>query len=640
MNNVAGSVYTPTKSSTTFTFPCGSVANGTYTSSNDAGLVLEPYALWEASNTAYALYNSFAVLRQQQLNVSGHFGATGAVIGTSPCYAFTNWQGNGAQSIGSVGQISDYSDFYPQNGAFLFIASRLSANDLLAYGNVGEQVKAFYGCYSPDKPLNVLTGAVVNYYGTQGYPVSVASTSGNTITFVSDHRLRNILSGYARLSITGATDTGGPTNSTNGQFYVVSAPTSTTQTVVLAATDFVATGTGGQMNMQDGSTISLSSISATGSANTCSGATSGVFLCGDVATVTTWSQNNYRKRGQTFTLSGVTGSGAASFNFSSSGRTFILLPENLNVSAFPGNSSLFYRELPQLSATGGAASIIPDDNYVKGRSSSLSLEDENPATAFGSTIEAVISRASGERIYKANNYVSGWSDQLGFTGLFSKVQIPVFNGNSLGQLFMHQHFENSATVPIFHAHNHAALIWNRLVKYINQPSLNAPDYGFLMDCAARAGSYGDTMFCLNASDGTQTEAFLLTPYLQSGQNIIRYVANDHSITMSIISAGATTDTLALQPLDAVFYVFPAAFAAELQPAPIAARLADVVNATKIVLRYSYDRYDLDATVGNAYDCGAGACTPPWDSNIGTVYCRLIYLGPSSEVLATSDVQTF
>ncbi len=651
MNSAPGSVYTINPSN--FTFACAGVANGTYNSSNDPGLILEPFATgWVVggTNVDYARYDSFARLKTQAMTVSPRFGFTMSNSGTAPCYSVANWNGNGTQSIGSVTQFGEYTDFYPENGVFNYIASRLSSNDLLAYGNTGEQTRAYYGCFNPSLPLNILTGATINFYGIgQGAQAGVTSTSGNTINFSAPHGITNVVPGLTRIYISGATDTGGPADTTNNNFYVLNCPTTTTCNVLLAATDFTSTGNtanGGTATFQDGSTVALTSINARGTAANCAGIAPSHFLCGDQLNVTAWSANNYRKRGQTFTLCGVTGSGAGNFNnCSGGGKTFMLLPENLNLGAQPTNGyqyQLFYRQIPSLSATGGTATIIQDDNYVKGRNGSRSLQDSNPGFTFGQTIECYILGCAGERIYKAAQHESGYSDQLGFTSEFPTSQIPTFADTTLntgGQLYMNQHFENAAAVPLFHAHNIAGLIGNRLTKYLLAAKLNSPDYGPLMDCGARAGAAGNLLLCLNASDGAETEQFTLTPYLQAGQNIIRYVANDHSITQTTLTAGTATDSVTLQPMDAVFYVFPAAFAGELQQPPISAGLADVPNATKVVVRYSYDRYYLDSAIGNTFDCGTGTCTPPWDRNIGAIYFRLIYLGPSSEVLATSDIQT-
>jgi hypothetical protein len=658
MNSVAPAVYTAAPPhgnvAGTFTFTCTGVANGLYNSSNDPGLVLEPLGnAWYNSNTDYIHYNAFADLYSQAHAAAGAFDLSWPLIGVAdnpayPAYLLANWNANSTQFLGSVKQVADYANLYWPHGTLEpYMVSRLAANSLDQVGDIGYQLRAAYGTYNPGVPLVSLTQGTVAYYGLQGYPVPAASCSGTLCTFSAPHGLANLISGMTRLYITGATDTGGPADSTNNNFYVWDCPTATTCNVILAATDFVSTGNtanGGTATFQDGSTLALTAINATGLATNCGYPSQNYSLCGDIMNVTTAVSSNYRKRGQTFTLSGVTGSGADSFNYSTSGRTFLLLPENLNL-AVPFNNELFYRELPQLSATGGTAYIIPTDNYVKGYSGSIELGDTNPGWSFGTVMECMIVRCAGDRVYQIRPYQSGYTDQGGFTSPYARSDIPTFAGNQLsgGQLSMNMHFENAATLPIFHAISNAEVIWTRLQKYILQPALNSPDTGQpWIDCSARAGSYGDVIFCLNASDGAQVPKFTLTPYLQSGQNIIRFIVNDHSISLTIINPPAgtpVTDAPTLQPLDAVFYVFPVNFATELQQPAISARLADVPHATKIVVRYGYDRYYLDSESNNVYDCGTGTCTPNWDLNVGTAYYRLIYLGANSQVLATSDVQT-
>jgi Bacterial Ig-like domain (group 2) len=650
MNNAAGSGYTPlTRGTNTLTFGCPSVANGTYGASNDPGLTIEPLSggMWYGSNTSYITYNAFAQIRSNYLAANPSFGMAWPNAGLTNCSSVANWGGNGAQAIGSIAQVGDYSDMYPANGTSTYLVSRLGANTIVnTVLNLGFTLRSLYGCFNPSLPINALTTGTVIGAGNSGYgvgqgpQVSVASASGNTITFSAPHGITNIMPGITRLYITGATNSGSPQDSANNNFYILNCPTSTTCKVMLSATDFTGTGSGGALNMQDGSTFPISIIAAAGgpqfgSALLSAGYESGQ-LGGDLITVATPSTTLRQKRGQTFTVTGTSGTDSTNF----ANGMFVLLPENVNITA--PLSYYRYREIPSLSATGGTATIILDNNYVKGRNGSVDLNDLNPGWAFGDDVECMILRCSGERIYKAAPYQSGYSDQTGFTGNSVSTQSVVFADTTLssgGQLFMNQHFENDSTVPVFHAHNSAALIWNRLAKYILQPALNSPDYGFLMDCGAKAGSFGDVVICLNASDGPQSETFALTPYLRGGQQIIRYVVNDHSITMSLITpgSGSTTDTLVLQPLDAVFYVFPVTFAGEILQPPVDARLADAAGATEIVVRYAYDRYYLDAPAGNTFNCGTGSCIPSWDRKIGSIYYRLIYLGSNSQVLASSDV---
>ena len=96
----------------------------------------------------------------------------------------------------------------------------------------------------------------MNFYGMfNNQTVAVTSCVGSTITFSAPHGITNIIPGMTRLYITGAADSGSPANSCNNNFYIYSAPTSTTLTVALAATDFTSTGNttnGGTITYADG----------------------------------------------------------------------------------------------------------------------------------------------------------------------------------------------------------------------------------------------------------------------------------------------------------------------------------------------------------------------------------------------------
>jgi hypothetical protein len=665
MNSVAPNGYTISRSgSTSLTFPCPSVANGSYSASTDPLLTIEPWSggVWYGSGTtcggagSACITNAFAQLRSQALAANATFGLAWPNAGLTNCASIANWGGNGTQSVGSISQIADYSDMYPADGTSSYLVSRQSANAIVnATLWLGQTLRSTYGCFNPSLPVNGLTQGTIVGAGSAGfgvgygYQVGVASVSGNLVTFSAPHGIANILPGQSRLYITGATNSGGAVDSTNNNFYLTDCPTATTCHVLLAATDFSVNGTGGTMTFGGGSgnsTKTLSTLHVTGT-NTCQGSSPGLLgaLCGDVINYTgSYDATQSQNRGATFTVSGVSGTvtPTSACLVSSScdlSRTFQLLPENLAAGATT-IGQLFSREIPVLASTGGSATIILDNNYVYGRNPGAALNNLNPGWAFGDDIECLILRCSGVRVYKATTYISGYSPVQGLTGPFVQFSDTAFADTTLssgGQLFMNPHFENSSTVPVFHAHNSASLIWNRLAKYLLQPAVNSPDYGFWMDCGAKAGSPGDVMICLNASDGPQTTTFRLTPYLQSEQQIIRYVVNDHSILMSFIAPGTLTDMLTLQPLDAVFYVFPVNFAAEVLQPGLGIRLADVPNATQIVVRYAYDPYVLDSPINNIFSCGVGSCTPTWDRNIGTIYYRLIYLGSSSQVLATSDV---
>jgi len=719
-----------------FVFACPGVANGVYNASNDPGLTVEPYGNgWYASNTSFMYYDGWARLRTQLAGISNRkFWFSNPTLGAASPSGFANWNGNpnffSSQAIGSINSVADAGDLYWPFGGSGFIAARLSANGLLGGNNQGYWFRSLYGAYNPSIPFTEETEATSGYTGNQGYPVSVVSCVGDTITFSGPHLITNIIPGLTKLWITDATDSGGAVDSCNNNFMVLAAPTSTTLTVMLGATNFscgtgctsvtgnvtvaaggatvnwnsgtqfsswmvghilflngvgggpyiiqsVASATqltispavgsggfsanytvnnGGVANWEDGTTTTLNLVNAAGVPSgfapgnvTPSGQPISGFLDGDTILAATWSANNNRKRGQKFTLTGTaplstpTSACLVPADCTFAAATFVLLPENTNWTTLPSSGAvgyLGYREIPVLNATGGTANILPDLSYHKGFSGAQALADLNPGWAFGSVMECLLERCAGQRAYKIQRNQNGYWDQIGFTN--AQGQLTVFSAAyASNQPYMNEHFEDGSAVPRFHAMSNASLMAQRLAKYLLQPSLNSPDCGFLVECAARAGSYGDVFFAFNASDGAQTKTFSLTPYEATGQNIIRYVVNDHSISgATIISSGTATDTITLQPEDAAFYVFPLNFAAELQQPAIAAGLADVPSATKVVVRFAYDRYYLDSAISNVYDCGTGACTPSWDRNIGPVYYRLIYLGPNSAVLATSDVQTF
>ncbi len=650
MNSAPGSTYHYTSlGSTSFSFPSTATA-GTYGTGGaaDSGFVLEPIAAgWFNSNTGYAAYNSYAIFRSQFLAAGASFTMDWPNAGGTNCASLTAWGPRSQQGIGAVTHVSDFSDMYVPVGAISFIAKRLSANELLGPFELGGHVRANYGCISPSLPIvgeTYGTSLAVgdSGYGSQGYPVNVTSTSGNLITFASDSKIKKVFPGLTRLTISGAIDTGSPQDTTNGNFFVSDCPSTgpsgSTCHVLLEKPDFSGTGTGGTIRMADGTTWPLSNIVA--GSNSCSYAFGGSpgILCGQQLTLASGSTTFRRERGQTFTLTGVTGA----TNWGTG--TFQLVAENLNVTN--SLTQYFYRQVPSLSATGGTAQIVRDETYIKGATGSIDLFDRNPENSFDTVMECMIVRCASERTYQAIPYNNGYSDQIGFTNTAQAVtymrQFPASGGGGVsvpGTLHMNQHFENSSAVPIFQAINSADLMWNRWAKYIMQPALNSPDYSISgPECAGRAGSYGNIVFCWLAADAPpQTITFNLSPYLESGQPIIEQTASAYGPgPISILTAGTTSTAVTLAGSQAVFLVFPVTFASELNQPTIAARLADVTNAADIAIRYSYGPYWID--VGPTYNCGAGNCTPPWDRNIGPIWYRILYLGSDGSVRATSDIQ--
>jgi hypothetical protein len=650
-NSASGTTYTATNvNSGQFTFPC-SVASGTYNSSTDPNLNIEPFANygWTGSSLTVT-YDAFAILRNFQTAVSGYAPAAGtpkAAVGNLPA---ANWCGSNTQSLEGATNIVDWCDEYWTHGSSEnYLPSRISSFSFISDASSQEEAyttRSLYGVHNPAVPLTIITQGTSTFWGFEGYTVPVASCTNDVCTFSSPHNLSVVIPGVTRLWLASSSNSAYNTN-----FYVNSILSPTQLSVSLAAEDFSGTASGGTLTFANGYQKTLA-----GSGNLTT-ATTNIHLYGDQVYYSGSSDSNIpHERGQTFTISGS--SGASSFN----SRTFWMSLENLDLPQ-DGNGNattyFYFREMPTGSTTGGTATIVADNTFIKGRNGSTDIlpgTANHPGASFVSVIEAAVLGGAGDRLYKFGDTTQGWQPHAvilsngvtvkgGFTGIFSAADAVVFQDNSRqevgpGQLYSHPHYQNGFAVPMWHAASLANLIIEGNAKYILQPKLNSPDYGFVLDCAARAGSYGDIMFCVNGTEGTQTRTFNLSPYLETGQQIVRYVADPQWITMTVLAAGTASDTVALGPDEAIFYVFPINFAAELEQPTIHAKLADVPNAATVAVRYHYDRYLLDTPATNVFSCGTGTCTLPVNRNIGTVYYRLIYLDASSNVLATSDMQTF
>ncbi len=205
------------------------------------------------------------------------------------------------------------------------------------------------------------------------------------------------------------------------------------------------------MYFEDGSSFSITGMTASGQLQ--GGCRLGTgwlysgYTCGDPITAS-YSTVPPRKRSQTFTFYGTaTGSGAAYFN----SNTFLLDPENI---ATPYNSSgpmaFYFRQVPLLSAAGGSATILTDDNYVKGpRNASPELGSVGPQFAYGTTAIAKYLRAAGERMYGWDTASSGYDNNgLAFIGPLPGNEMITFGGTYVGtQLLSNQQYENTATKP-------------------------------------------------------------------------------------------------------------------------------------------------------------------------------------------------
>ena len=644
-NSSAGTSFAPSSvNSNQFTFPC-SVTSGTYNASTDPGLTIEPqFYGWAGSD--YIHYDDWAQLMTQVNNVTGRTPVTGSNQSGTNLQSVANWSGNGVQSVGGISQVADFADMYWSHSTQEnYLAGRINSNMLIsddpnatAGVEEGYHVRYYYGQgFDPGKPLTIETQGTTSLYGLQGYTVPISTISNGVVTFASPHNLSIATPAVTRLSISGSSNSAYNTN-----FNVIGVLNPTQLSVALAVTDFNpgCTGSGGTITFQNGDTKGVSSICASGSLQANGG---------DSLTYSGSADGNMpRHRGQTFTLSGITGTGSATWN----SRTFVYTPENFS-QATDGNGSaasyFTYREIPTGSSTGGSATIIADDLFVKGRNADWGATT-HPGFGFVSAMEAAILRGAGQRLYQVSSAAQERFDhavtlsngvliKAGWLGFYSSGFAVTYGDNQREiQLQAHPHWENGFSVPIFHANSTAALLINANTKYILQPALNSPDYGRLLDCAARAGSYGDIIMCVNGSEGSQTRTFNLSPYLQTGQSIVRYIAGPRDIIMSVLGPGTPSDTVTLNADEAVFYVFPANFASELVQPTVSVNLGDISGATQFAVRYSYDVYTLDQPINTVQTCASSPCVLSVNRNIGPIYYRVMYLNSANVVLATGDIQ--
>ena len=204
-------------------------------------------------------------------------------------------------------------------------------------------------------------------------------------------------------------------------------------------------------------------------------------------------------------------------------------------------------------------------------------------------------------------------------------------------------FDTASSISGWHAATQANLLADRLQKYNYGQTIACVSPGPQYDCAARTNGNGNLLMIQSFKHGTKEITTDLTPYLVSGQGIIRYYGTYQGIQIGTLAAGTTSDTVSCETACFIAYVFANNATAE-YPAPVfSANLADIPNATKILLSYAYDLYPFSQqsdVLPFVFDCGGGTCTPPWDRTIGPVYYQLRYLNSSGNVLATSDVQTY
>jgi hypothetical protein len=678
-------------SATQFSFPKPSgVTAAVYNSSNDPNL-----RIWASTSacgwftppggssaTDFSWDDDLAYWRSQINSVSGHIpvapsiAASGTLIQTACANGGANsYCGQSLTENGStISGLGDFDDHYwthvAQCEVYLMSHQQLNGyiNDLIPSCSIEEvpYLRLFYGSYDPTSPLVTISEGTPAWYGfLSAQNLTVTSCMGNTITFASAHHIVNFLPGFGKLSITGSTD---PNCNTN--FMILSAPTATTLTVARASTAVTCVDSGGcashnlasaTLTFQNGDTycpsgctfpamyeIQAGGANDCGTGNPCAmGFGSTKMDYGTSECTNTGSAAFLRHRGQTFTISGATGSQASYFNSLTGYYDIENLAQPTDGNGTTWSCYNYWREIPNLNGTAGTASIIPDGSLIPGRNAwnAMSPGNADPYQTQLSIVGAMYLRAAGHRLYQFQDNPNGYNPIA--YGAQNKGGWVSINGtaNAFGQsylvnqLYSHSNAENWQSVPDFWAGSTASRMWTRVAKYyLGATALDAIDYGPLIQSGTFQSAYGYLHMLTNFSNGTATRTVTLTPYETSGQNVILWIADPLKgiLPLTIISAGTATYSLTLAAGEAAYFVFPINFAIELDLPTVALRLADVPNATSIGASCGYDPYLLPNAAPVNLGGGTGGLVTAqlmMDKNVAPVYCTLSYLGSSNQLLA-------
>jgi hypothetical protein len=655
--NAAAYVATPVSGGYTFPRPAGCAT--LHNASTNPNMLIEPLVAFTADAGAATanmvathscpggggggtsagpcpLYNHYDALykfRQQWLTAANPPAMTAPIVGGVGGDPVSWWSGK--FNVGGV-SISDYYTLYLA-GSSDYLADKNYLIGVL--NNQGNAIRSIYQATNLGAPLISESYGTVTDYMAQGFPISIAACAGNTITTTNPHGVFNIYPNVTRMVVKGSSGA-----NCDGYYYIISAPTATTLTVAQANTSTTVNATGGTITFQDGATWPLATISASTSGNT-EAAWEG---SGDGTCPNTWKNN----RGKTFTLSGT------SQSVYNSSFTGIFMADTLDVCPAPGSGGASYwRQIPNITAsTGGTAQIVKNHYYLRGDSWQTNSET-GPRSMFVSHIASLIWGVAGVRVYQ------GVEDpqltDLTLVGLNGShlasigsqfFNVVDFNCNysACPQAGIDPNTDYAKTFVSWNAHQNASLMAQREIPYAFGQRLPAPDYGQFYEAAAWTSARGNLLAIQSFADNTTSLTANLSPYLVSGQAIDRICATWNSIkAITVLAAGTTSDTINYDPGQHCAYLFPLNAAAELQQPILSARLADVANAAKVVVQFSYAQLAFTgASVGaqmlyQTQDCGNAAnCLLNVDRSIGTVFYRLVYLNSSNAVIATSDLQTF
>jgi hypothetical protein len=622
--------------STSFSFPTpAGVGTHTYTSLNNSGLTIH-YLLggtWDASNVAcppegassgpcpnYVHNDDFATLSGWLQAPTSHFPVGWSNSAATSLLSQKNWAA-----------IGNFSTIYYADGQPQWLAQLRATNDLQTAK--GQQMRTWYSSLNPAAPVLLQVGGTNTTYNLDGYTPStiggctISTIVDNLVTCSGPHGLANILDNNTRVTISGAS-----LSTDNSQFFINTAPTATTFTIYYREGQFVETdsphNTNGVAHFSNGTSVNVFSITS----NT-----------GDPAQGVSLTINSDTGCAITPRTPGmyVTFTGSAMGSFV--GPTFYVpytTFTNSGSACSGGSATMTLFQIPAGSSTGGTANIQPSNDYVRGINIPILGSEIGPRHIFADSMYNVLLRASGARLYVlSENWNGNGSQQKAYNTTFTSKNIAtgIQSGAS-------PRWDSGGAVMAWHSVSLPVKFIQRFKPYIYQPNLVSPDYGPKLECAARRGPSGNLLMCQSFSDGSVARTIDLTPYLVTGQTILRYYMTWQGLTITRITANTASDTITLEPAGFVAYLFSNNAGAEYNPPVFSARLADVTNATKIVVQYSYLPFPFtnpnlqSMTLPLTVDCGTGTCVLPVDRQIGTVFYRILYLNSAGTVLATSDIQ--
>lgn len=601
--------------SSSFTFTCGGVADGTYNASNNPSLTVQPFGSWE-SMTDYIHYDAFS-------QIAGWTNANGIKTswntrGLDVCQTVKNWQANSTLSqfamLYNVG-LEQQSD------------GNLGPNQTGIWGRglysfYVPQYRAKMGCIQDGVPVGMIATAITSLYDFTGYSTNpqtntaftVVSFVGDTITTSAPHGLANVNPLVTRVVVAGQSTSGD-----NGNYYVRATPTATTIQVIKAPSGTDTNGV--TLTFANGHSWTADLSNASAPAN---GYYIGACHPADFGVTFTTNSGNWP-------------------------GTYYYSPASDPTCG--GGPYQIFHTVPTASSTGGTVSIIPDNYGHSGYTAATQRTGLKPA--YLSQMLAYILGAS-----MISSYAQELDPQLRdpSNNHFSSItfdQIKRFNGYDVkaanNQRFTYAPVNNFGSKDMWYTTALPNLVMQRDAKFLFQPILNRsnPDFGdgFLATARGDGGStYGNILVIQNFWDWTRSLTVDLTPYELPGKAIWRRVCELlKGCTYTSIAAGTMMDTYDYPANGTATYLFSANPTTEVPEPAIAVRLADIPNATKVIARWAYTTYPLNQSsalvLNNVADLGSGSGTLPADLTIGPVSYVLQYLDTGGKILATGAVQT-